>query len=207
MQKEIIYIGDPMCSWCYGFADVIRAIRERYRDRAEVSLVMGGLRPDGTHVVTDHYRNFLRDHWREIGKRTGQPFNLSILDRTGWIYDTEKPCRAVVVMRHLRPEVEWEYFAAVQRGFYHDNHDPNDPESFARIAETFGVASAIFLDAYRTDTSIEETQEDFRWARSVGVNSFPTVLLRDSHGLVALTIGYRPLPELLDPLEAWMTRP
>lgn len=204
MKKEIIYIGDPMCSWCYGFADVIRAIRESCRDRVETRLVMGGLRPDGTHVVTDAYRNFLREHWREIGRRTGQPFELSILERTGWIYDTEKACRAVVVMRHLEPEVEWEYFAAVQRGFYRDNHDPNDPESFARIAETFGVAPAAFLDAYRADASIEKTREDFRWARSVGVDGFPTVLLRGGRGLVALTIGYRPLQELLGPLEAWL---
>lgn len=204
MQKEIIYIGDPMCSWCYGFSNVIQTIREKYRDRAKVSLVMGGLRPDGTHIVTDHYRNFLRDHWREIGKRTGQPFDLSILERTGWIYDTEKPCRAVVVMRNLKPEVEWEYFAAVQKGFYHQNHDPNNPESFARIAEGFGIAPAVFLESYRTNTNIEATQEDFRWAKSVGVSSFPTVLLRDGRQLGALTVGYRPLQELVGPLEVWL---
>lgn len=204
-EKEITYFGDPMCSWCYGFSDVIQEIRARYQDRAKVTLVMGGLRPDGTHIVDDRYRNFLKGHWQEISERTGQPFDLSILDNTGWIYDTEKACRAVVVMRRLRPDVEWEYFAAAQRGFYYQNHDPNNPGSFASIAETFGVDRAVFLEAYREPENIEATQADFRRARSVGVNSFPTVLLQDRRGLAALTVGYRPLSALIAPLESWLT--
>ncbi|MCK0505367.1 DsbA family protein [Aromatoleum anaerobium] len=203
-QKEIIYFGDPMCSWCYGFTNVIQELRASYSDRASVRLVMGGLRPDGTHVVDDRYRNFLRGHWQEISERTGQPFDLTILENTGWIYDTEKACRAVVVARRLKPEVEWEYFAAAQRGFYHHNHNPNDPESFARIGETFGIEREVFLKAYADAESIEATQEDFRQARSVGVDSFPTVLVRDERGLAALTIGYRPLQALVGPLEHWL---
>lgn len=203
MTKEIIYFGDPMCSWCYGFTDVIQALRQRYQDRAKVSLVMGGLRPDGTHVVDVRYRDFLRGHWTEIGERTGQPFDLAILDRTGWIYDTEKPCRAVVVMRNLLPEVEWEYFAATQKSFYHHNHDPNDPRSFATIAETFGVDADDFLQAFQDKAAIQATQQDFRTARSLGVDSFPTVLVRDDRGYGALTVGYRPLDSLVGPLESW----
>ena len=196
MNKEIIYIGDPMCSWCYGFAPVLQEINQRYSGRAKVTMVMGGLRPDGTHVVDDRYRTFLRQHWQEIGKRTGQSFDLSILDRTGWIYDTEKPCRAVVLVRQLKPEIQWEYFAATQKGFYHDNHDPNDPETFATIADAFGMDRTVFIKAYHDDVIIEKTQQDFRWAKSVGVTGFPTVLLRDHRGLGFLTVGYRPFDSM-----------
>lgn len=203
MQKEIIYFGDPMCSWCYGFSDVIRTVRQRYQDRAKVSLVMGGLRPDGTHVVDDRYRNFLRGHWREIGERTGQPFDLSILDQTGWIYDTEKPCRAVVVMRQLKPESEWDFFAAAQKGFYAKNHNPNDPRSFARIGADFGVDEELFLKAFHASDAIQETQRDFRMARNLGVDSFPTVLLANDGGRRVLTVGYRPLDSLVGSLNEW----
>lgn len=204
MQKQIIYIGDPMCSWCYGFTKVIQRICKDFKDRATTTLVMGGLRPDGTHVVDDSYRNFLREHWSEIGERTKQPFDLSILNTTGWIYDTEKACRAVVVMRLLKPEAEWEFFAAAQEGFYHYNHNPNSPESFARIAEGFDIGQEAFLEAYRDEKIIRATKADFEWARSVGVNSFPTVLVRDDRGIRPLTIGYRPFEQLVGPLESWL---
>lgn len=206
MTKEIIYIGDPMCSWCYGFTPVIRELREKYRDRAKLSLVMGGLRPDGTHVVDQRYSAFLKEHWQEIGERTGQTFDLSILNSTGWIYDTEKACRAVVTIRLMQPGSEWEYFAAAQQGFYRDNHNPNDPSSFARLAERFGIDHDSFIRTYLGSEAIAATQGDFRWARSVGVESFPTVVLNDDRGLAALTVGYRPLARLEPSLNSWLER-
>ena len=183
MNKEVIYVGDPMCSWCYGFTQVIGELRAKYQDRAKFSLVMGGLRPDGTHVV-----------------------DQVDLDRLGWIYDTEKACRAVVTLRLMQPGSEWAYFVAAQTAFYRDNHDPNDPDSFARLAEGFGIDRQSFLDNYLGDGAREATQGDFRWARSVGVDSFPTVVLRDEGGLAALTIGYRPLAQLEPLLGRWLDR-
>lgn len=206
MDKEVIYVGDPMCSWCYGFTHVIGELRAKYGDRAKFSLVMGGLRPDGTHVVDQRYSDFLKGHWHEIAERTGQPFSLSILSRTGWIYDTEKACRAVVTMRLMQPGSEWAYFVAAQTAFYRDNHDPNDPESFARLAQGCGIDGQGFLRSYLGDEARAATQDDFRWARSVGIDSFPTVALRDEHGLAALTIGYQPLARLEPLLDRWLER-
>ncbi len=50
MTKQLIYVGDPMCSWCWGFAPVKRRIEELCHGRAEVSLVVGGLEPTGIVV-------------------------------------------------------------------------------------------------------------------------------------------------------------
>lgn len=203
-DNEIIYIGDPMCSWCYGFTNVIQMIKERYTDRARVTLMLGGLRPDGTHLVDDQYSKFLKTHWQEIGQRTGQMFDLSILDNLGWVYDTEKPCRAVVAVRRLQPDLVWEYFAATQKGFYFNNHNPNDPRSFARIAATFGIDEDSFLQTFHDQATIDATQNDFRAARKMGVNSFPTVLLRKGQTISLLTMGYRPVEALIPALETWL---
>ena len=42
--RELYYIADPMCSWCYGFAGVIQGIHAQYQDRMDISLIVGGLR-------------------------------------------------------------------------------------------------------------------------------------------------------------------
>nr|MBA3324286.1 DsbA family protein [Paracoccaceae bacterium] len=44
-QAHLLYVADPMCSWCWGFAPVIADIRAAFRDRLPLHLVMGGLRP------------------------------------------------------------------------------------------------------------------------------------------------------------------
>ena len=30
VDKEIIYVGDPMCSWCWGFSPVLKRIEAEY---------------------------------------------------------------------------------------------------------------------------------------------------------------------------------
>ncbi len=204
MQSEIIYVGDPMCSWCYGFSSVIQTLFRKYRNSVRMTLRMGGLHPGNDYVVTDAYRRFLLGHWNEIAERTGQRFSFGILDKLGWIYDTEKACRAAVVVRTLRPGSEYPYFAAIQAGFYALNRDPHDPDSFAEAAAEFGIAREEFLAAYADDAVKAETAGDFEWARSLGVNGFPTVLVRDRRGLAVLTRGYQPLQALEEPLATWL---
>ena len=50
-QPHLVYFADPMCSWCWGFAPVINAIRGRYGERLPVRLIVGGLRPGTTEPM------------------------------------------------------------------------------------------------------------------------------------------------------------
>ena len=47
MASRLLYVMDPMCSWCWGFAPVVEALAEQAA-AAGVSLqiVVGGLRRD-----------------------------------------------------------------------------------------------------------------------------------------------------------------
>ena len=42
---HLIYVMDPMCSWCYGFAPVIKRLVAEQEGTLQFKLVMGGLRP------------------------------------------------------------------------------------------------------------------------------------------------------------------
>ena len=43
MDFEFVYVGDPMCSWCWGFAPVLERMQEVYD--VPLRVVVGGLRP------------------------------------------------------------------------------------------------------------------------------------------------------------------
>lgn len=204
IQKEIIYIGDPMCSWCYGFSPTIQHLYQKHKDDAKMTLVLGGLHAGDNCIQTPDRIKFLKEHWVEIGERSGQPFSLGILDNEGWLYDTERCCRAVVTMRKMKPGSEFPYFADVQAGFYADNKDSNSDAMFADAAEKYGVERDEFLDVMNADDTKQETAADFQWSRSIGVNGFPTVLIRDEKGYAALTMGYQPLENLETPLADWL---
>ena len=52
-DRHLIYFADPMCSWCYGFWPVIAAVQAAFGETLPIRLVMGGLRPGTTEVMTE----------------------------------------------------------------------------------------------------------------------------------------------------------
>ena len=202
--KEILFVADPMCSWCWGFSPVIAAIDEATRDRAAITLVVGGLRPGTTESMDDAMKATIRHHWEEVGRASGQPFSFDFFGRDGFVYDTEPACRAAVTVRQLEPEATLPYFAALHRAFYVDGEDTTDPATLGRLAEEFGVDAEAFAEAFASDELARATAEDFQFSRHLGVSGFPTVVVNDRQGYALLTVGFRPFEALQPDLEAWL---
>ncbi|WP_020527546.1 DsbA family protein [Flexithrix dorotheae] len=190
-KNEIIYVGDPMCSWCYGIANELDKLVGEYQNRAKFRIVMGGLRPHTQEPMDGETKKMIRHHWEEVNKRSGQPFKYDLLaEDTSFIYDTEKPCRAVVVVRNLKPESAFSFYKDVQSAFYAENMDTNIPGNYVSIAEKHGISSDEFLKGFSTEEIRKETYEDFVWAKQVGVTGFPTVIYKYEDTLYAVALGY-----------------
>ena len=94
MIHEIIYIGDPMCSWCWGFAPVLDEMLDRHGQHAELKIIVGGLRPGTTSPMDESDKSTIRSHWEHVNEASGQPFDYAFFDRDGFVYDTEPAARA-----------------------------------------------------------------------------------------------------------------
>ena len=71
---KLVYVGDPMCSWCWGFSPVIEAIRREYGVRLKIELLLGGLRAGTKDPMPSTQREALLHHWLAVHRMTGQPF-------------------------------------------------------------------------------------------------------------------------------------
>lgn len=205
MAAEFIYIGDPMCSWCWGFAPVLEKLKDEYGGRADFILRMGGLRPGGqAEPMVEHRKAMLRGHWQAVNERTKQPFDYDFLNRDGFLYDTEPSCKAVVTVRSMDHAKAYAYMWKIQRAFYAENSDPTDPHLFRRLAGELGLDGEEFEKLYQSDAMKEATTEDFMETRRWGVGGYPSVLLRDGKDLSVLTRGYMEEEILAPRLEAWL---
>lgn len=202
--KRIVYVADPMCSWCWGFAPVIAAINESFGEAAPIRLVVGGLRAGETREMDTKSKAYIRHHWEQVQEATGQPFRFDFFERDGFIYDTEPACRAAVAIRNLAPGSTLDFFQAVQRAFYADGRDVTRGDTLAGIAEAGGVAAAVFESVFAAPEIAEATQADFQLAQALGVTGFPAVVLNDDAGYRFLTMGYQPFDALKPFLELWM---
>lgn len=198
MENGIIYVGDPMCSWCWGFSPVLKKIRDKYCSKVKFSALVGGLRSGGGNPMDHSLRETIGQHWHEVIRRTGQEFSFAILQQKDFVYNTEPSCRAVVAIRHLAPEAAFDYFDALHRAFYSESRDITQADVLAEIAGKFGVAEDDFMQSFASSEIKQETADDFLYTRSIGVMGFPALLYKDMQGYLPITKGYEDF-ETLDP--------
>ncbi len=200
---EFIYVGDPMCSWCWGFAPALEQLDNRYG--IPLRTVLGGLRTGPAADEMDQAaRHRLAAYWDGVAERTGQPFTHASLHRAGWRYDTEPSCRAVVAMRRLAPEAAVRWMARLHRAFYVDGVDITDLEVFPTLLDGFEVDPRRYREVLADPQTLTLTRQDFAEARRYGATGFPTVLFRDGeqHGIV--TRGFVAWDQLEPALTRWL---
>jgi len=204
MDKEIIYIGDPMCSWCWGFAPVAERLREHFDGSAEFKLILGGLRPaDRAEPLDDKLKSVIKPHWEHVEKLTKQPFNFDFFDREGFIFNTEPPSRAVVVVRRLAPHAAFPFFRSLEQAFYTENLDITQVENYAPLLQEHGIEEGPFMNLFDTKDLHAETSADFAMAHRMGAQGFPTVALRRGERMGLLTVGYQSYERLLPVIEEY----
>ncbi|MEO7338343.1 MAG: DsbA family protein [Caldimonas sp.] len=204
---NLIYVGDAMCSWCYGFARPLDELLADPQGTAplQLALVMGGLRPFTTEPITPERADELSGYWRRVAEASGQPFAVAphtAMHRAGFVYDTEPAARATVTVRSLWPQHVWRYFKAVQQAFYADARDVTDPAVLADIAETLQLPRADFARAFASQEMRDATLQDFRQSQSWGVRGFPTLVAEHGDHLHLVGSGFMPIDALRERLAA-----
>ena len=203
MSREFVYVGDPMCAWCWGFAPVLEELRARFD--LPVQLILGGLHVgDEARLVDDAMAVELEKHFAEVEKTTAQPITKQILENRGWWYDTGPACAAVVAMRTQAPERALPFFEHLQRAFFQGGIDLADPNVYPMLIKGHAVDEDRFLRDLRSPEVEALTGEDLAIAQSLEVTGFPTLFLRDGDAWLLISRGYAPLIVLEPALRRWM---
>jgi putative protein-disulfide isomerase len=195
------YFADPMCSWCWGFSPAIEALRDEYRDRMKIALVLGGLRPGMTEPMTPTAREEILHHWHAVHDRTGQPFRFEGALPEGFVYDTEPASRAVVTIAGVEPALIFPLFKAIQHAFYAEGRNVTQAAVLTGLASGLGVDAAVFLSAFDSGAARARTQAHFRQARQAGVRGFPTLIVQQGEQLQPISNGCLPLKTVREAID------
>jgi len=200
---KLIYVADPMCSWCYGFGKEMTALKDKHPELA-LSIMVGGVRAGATDILDEEGKQFRLGHWARVEELSGLPFNrAAFLGRANFVYDTEPICRAVVAARNAAPGADLlAVFRALQRAFYVDGLDTTDGRVLAGVASAalrelgHAVGADDFYAIWAAPSTITDTKADFVAARALGVRSFPALLLDNGRQVSVVSAGYAPVAEL-----------
>jgi putative protein-disulfide isomerase len=194
---NLIYVADPMCSWCYGFARPMDELLAEPGEFAplQLALVMGGLRPFTTDPMARERADELAGHWKHVAEASGQPFKQApdtAMHQPGFVYDTEPAARAVVTVRSHWPKAVWRYLKAVQHAFYAEGRDVVQPEVLADVAEALGIARTEFATHFASQAMRDAVRADFALAQEWGIRGFPALIAEHGDHLHLVAQGFVP---------------
>lgn len=203
---ELRYFADPMCSWCWGVAPVVRELAQKLPETLPLRVISGGLRAGNTRSLDESTRAQILHHWQQVQSATGQPFAFDGALPVGFVYDTEPVCRAVSWVSRHAPERSLDVLDALQAAFYRDRRDLTRVSVVQEVLQELDLAElAQELD---TDAAKRAAEQDFEETRAHGISGFPSLLLH--RGANArnriVSIGYQPLTDVLASLQRTLQR-
>jgi putative protein-disulfide isomerase len=210
---ELIYIGDPMCSWCWGISNTVKDLQKYSTlNGVKFSIIVGGLRPGGGDTWNNQFKKFLRKEWQHIQNATGQPFSFKLLDQKLFNYDTEPACRAVVTVRELLSSQDindqklLEFYSAIQYKFYVEGEDPTNLDFYRDLCEIHNIDSKVFTEKFTSDDIEQKTFNEFKLNRNWGVNGFPSFALRIGNEIKVMDSGHIEFEKIINDINTAMTK-
>ncbi|WP_020182754.1 DsbA family protein [Methylotenera sp. 1P/1] len=195
---KLIYVADPMCSWCYGFSKEMAELMEM-NPEISLEIVVGGLSAGSNKVLDDAGKRFRLMHWSKVEAISGLPFNReALMAREGFVYDSGPACRALVTAIKMNAGISiLKIFRAIQHGFYVDGKDVTSPSELVKILsntfalEGYPVNGDLILTMFNSEEIKLETENHFKTVKhTFGISSFPALLLEDHGEIKTISAGY-----------------
>ncbi len=201
MNPTLYYIMDPMCSWCYAFSQVLKAIETNLPQEMEMRYILGGLAPDSEEPMSPETQTYVQNTWRTITERTGVQFNFDFWTKCKPRRATYPACRAVIAAGLQAKPQRAVMVTAIQNGYYQQARNPSEPETLIELATEIGLEPERFGQDLGSAQVEELFQADLEFKNTLGIRGFPALVLK-SDKYYGLSLGYAPAEVILQRLEA-----
>ncbi|WP_167856529.1 DsbA family protein [Hymenobacter metallicola] len=205
---ELLYIFDPLCGWCYGMSPVVERIQNEFAGRLTVSVLSGGMVTGENVGPIRHDWDYISGALAQVEKVAGVSFGPAFraLGAEGsYIQDSEPPCRALTVFRQLDPYNQTASFAhALQQAYFGEGKNLNDSATYEVLAADFGLNVAEFSRRLALPETAHATRQEFAAVARIGVQGFPTSILRVGNQGYLLARGFMPYEAFASSLEQAM---
>lgn len=191
---EIIYLFDPLCSWCYGFGRHIQAFAAKHTDKIKFTVISGGMVTGERVGPLANIASSINDSLPRLEQLTGTHFGTAFLmDLNGagkTIMDSTPPTKAFVILKEQFPEQQLALAHALQNMFYQNGFDFNQKANYQALCEEFGMDYNVFEEKFDSVAYQLATKDEFKEAARYGVSSYPTVVLRHRDQYFMLAHGF-----------------
>ncbi len=184
-RVRLTYAFDAYCGWCFGFGPALREFATQNADRIDLRVLSGGLFTGASAKPVGAFPHIPGAN-QKIARLTGVVFGDAyqrIMEDGRTVMNSADAATGLVALKQQAPERALEFAGALQRAWYFDGRDLSDVEVYRSIADDLGLDADAVVASYRNPASRAAATAEFRELRSLGVDSYPTLLLHTDTGV------------------------
>jgi len=201
----LYYIHDPMCSWCWGFKPVLEQLQSNLPSEIKIKFLLGGLAPDTNKPMPDTMRSQIISTWKNIQKTIpGTQFNYEFWDKCTPKRSTYPSCRAVLSAAKQQQSKSFEMLTAIQEAYYLHALNPSEISTLNDIAGSIGLNTTTFNNDITSEEIDKQLNSEISMTRNLGVDSFPSLILKDEKKQYPIALDYNHSDIILDHIESFL---
>lgn len=202
-NAKLIYIHDPMCSWCWGFRLVLQALLASLPTNIEVIRMLGGLAADSDSPMPDAMQQSLQQTWQVIQEKIpGTEFNFDFWANCLPRRSTYPACRGVIAARQQGAKYDKAMTYAIQTAYYLNAKNPSDDSTLIELAQHIGLDPVEFADALNSTKTQQVLADEIDFSRTLGVQGFPSLMLITNNTTQPIKVDYTDPKSMLDLITA-----
>lgn len=199
MVTRLVYVHDPMCSWCWAFRPALETLRRDLPLGLEFQRLLGGLAPDADTPMPEDMQRYLQQTWRRILQQVPDTeFNFEFWSRCKPRRSTYPACRAVIAARYQEPAAEDAMILAIQRAYYTQARNPSLKATLIELSAEIGIDSVRFRAGLDAPDTHDKLLEEIATGRSLGADSFPELVLVSGDSRWQIPVDYHEPQRMLE---------
>mgnify|MGYP001261121704 FL=1 len=180
-----------MCSWCWAFKPTWDNVTKALLGKVKVNYLLGGLAPDSNQPMPIETREYVKGNWKRIQEMIPDTrFNYDFWTSCEPKRSTYPACRAVICAKQQHPDFENLMIYGIQKSYYLEAQNPSNEDVLINIAKKLGLDINKFKIDLKSSQVNEILLDEIKLARSMGINSMPSLGLQISGTLKIIDIDY-----------------
>ena len=206
INSTLIYVHDPMCSWCWGFEKIRQLLFDSLKGQINIRSLVGGLAIDSNEAMPKEMQIFLQDTWRKIEHSIpGTEFNFAFWSDCEPRRSTYPSNRAVIAARLQGEHFDELMIKRIQQAYYEEARNPSDNSVLIELADDIGLNINTFTAALNSKKIQQLLLEEIQLTRALGVNSFPSLMVENEGNLTHIVLNYNEVDNLLEQIHKSQT--
>ena len=203
MKAVLIYVHDPMCSWCWGFTSVYQQLVDQLPEDIEIRRRVGGLAPDSDLPMPESMQQMLQQTWMRIEQTIpGTRFNHDFWSQCAPRRSTYPACRAVIAARGQGESYDFLMTSQIQQAYYLQARNPSDNSTLIELSDEIGLDSTQFANDLEDPKIDELLVNEINQSRAIGIDSFPSLMLEQDGQYTRILSNYTEVNPILDQIVA-----